>query len=266
MEPITITCPSGLEGKLRPLKVKDEALTKDAKLVKSGELVYELAKRCWVEATSQGPYDLVDKAVDWRKVMQGDAFAVFLEIRRITYGDEYDFTCQCKSCRSTINWTMKFSELDVRELSEEGEASWKTGEPIAVETESGLRVTGKILTGEDDKYIARLQEGREMSQRNATLCQRIVSIEGVDTKKPFEKIRWVESLDAGDADELLELLEWHDCGVDTEIPVTCANCYYDQTVTLPLGASFFLKKLRKKAKRKTRKQLQEDGGSETTST
>src|SRR4051794_35511808 len=102
----TIKCPSGLTGRIRGMKVREERVLADRKLAKSGGQVDELLRSCWEEALDSGPYVFPDGKADWDKVLQGDRFFTLLMIRVLTYGPEYAFSVQCQSpaCRARIEW------------------------------------------------------------------------------------------------------------------------------------------------------------------
>ena len=110
-----ITCPSGLSGRLRGMKVREERILADRKLSRDGGQIDQLLKACWEETVDQGPYDFGDRTIDWQKVLQGDRFHTLLRIRALTYGPEYAFTvhCQNEACRARVDW-----ELDLMDLPE----------------------------------------------------------------------------------------------------------------------------------------------------
>jgi len=110
--PHIITCPTGLTGSIRGLKVREERFLADRKLAKTGSVVDELLRACWEETHDAGPYDFGGKTIDWDKVLQGDRFFALIEIRALTYGSEYAFsvTCSEAGCRARIDW-----ELDLRQ-------------------------------------------------------------------------------------------------------------------------------------------------------
>ena len=125
-----ITCPSGLSGRIRGMKVREERVLADRKLAKNGGQVDELLGACWEETLEAGPYDFGDttafdrrektgrersesegrhseggrKVIDWGQVLQGDRFYALLQIRALTYGPEYAFAvnCQSEGCRARI--------------------------------------------------------------------------------------------------------------------------------------------------------------------
>ena len=96
-----ITCPTGLTGRIRGMKVREERILSDRKLAKSGGQVDELLAACWKETVDAGPYDFGEKDIDWGQVLQGDRFYALLRVRALTYGAEYAFavSCQSEACR-----------------------------------------------------------------------------------------------------------------------------------------------------------------------
>ena len=68
-----ITCPSGLTGRIRGMKVREERVLADRKLAKSGGQVDALLGACWEETLEAGPYDFGDKDIDWGAVLQATA-------------------------------------------------------------------------------------------------------------------------------------------------------------------------------------------------
>ena len=104
-----ITCPSGLTGRIRGMKVREERVLADRKLAKSGGQVDALLGACWEETLEPGPYDLGDKDIDWGAVLQGDRFFALLQVRALTYGPTYAFAlgCQNEGCRARFEWELQ---------------------------------------------------------------------------------------------------------------------------------------------------------------
>jgi len=111
-----ITCPSGLSGRIRGMKVREERVLADRKLAKNGGQVDELLGACWEETLDPGPYDFGDKVIDWGQVLQGDRFYALLQIRALTYGPEYAFAVNCGSdgCRARIEWELSVEVANVQ--------------------------------------------------------------------------------------------------------------------------------------------------------
>ena len=100
-----ISCPSGLTGRLRGMKVREERVLADRKLAKSGGQLDELLASCWEETLDPGPYHF-DGLADWSRVLQGDRFYALLQLRCLTYGPNYAFSVACgeDACRKRIDW------------------------------------------------------------------------------------------------------------------------------------------------------------------
>ena len=69
-----ITCPSGLTGRVRGMKVREERVLADRKLAKSGGQIDELLSACWEETLDAGPYALGEGGK-----RRGDAVEVTIE-------------------------------------------------------------------------------------------------------------------------------------------------------------------------------------------
>ena len=109
-----ITCPSGLQSRVRGMKVREERVLADRKLAKSGGQIDELLGSCWEETLDPGPYAFDEGGkVDWGKVLQGDRFFALLMVRAMTYGPEYAFGVSCRNdaCRARIDWEVELTKL-----------------------------------------------------------------------------------------------------------------------------------------------------------
>ncbi len=91
-----ITCPSGLSGRLRGMKVREEKILVDRKLAKSGTQLDELLGACWEETLDAGPYTFEGPRPDWGVVLQGDRFYALLQLRANTYGADNSFAETCR--------------------------------------------------------------------------------------------------------------------------------------------------------------------------
>lgn len=240
-----ITCPSGLKGLIRGFKVKDEQILSDPALVRDGRVITKLLENCWIETTDPGPYTFLAngeeyKRPGWERILQGDRLFALVQMRIKTYGAEYEFDVQCanNTCGQNIPWRMKLTDLACRELSDESREKVRRGEHFEMHIVDGPKVTYRLLTGEDDRFMAKLKESNPSKLLNGMLRRRIVEIEGVG-KEPRKIREFIEDLELGDADRLRDELEEADCGLQTEFDVFCTFCAYDQSVILPLEMGFF---------------------------
>lgn len=241
-----ITCPSGLSGRIRGMKVREERFLADRKLARSGGQMDQILAACWEETVDPGPYNFGDGPVDWSQVLQGDRFYVLLQIRILSYGPEYAFSvgCENRSCRSRIEWELDLNDLPIRSLSEESLSAFQAGNRFhALLPDSEAEVTFRLLTGADEKRMAALRKNASERPITTLLGFRLQSIEGVE---PRDKARFIEDLSMADVRFLLEEFDRVDCGVETEIEVECAECFGVTRVELPFEQGFFFPKTRRR--------------------
>lgn len=74
-----ITCPSGLTGRIRQMKVS-EAKSFSTRQTGGGDPVGRLLKACWEETIDPGPYELIDARIEWDRVLVGDRLYGFMAI------------------------------------------------------------------------------------------------------------------------------------------------------------------------------------------
>jgi hypothetical protein len=236
---IQIICPSGLTGRIRGMKVREERILADRKLAKTGGQVEQILKACWEETLDPGPYEF-DAHVDWGKVLQGDRFYALMQIRILSYGPEYAFAvgCEHRSCRARIEWELDLNDLPVRTLSDESRAIFLAGNRFKTTLPDAHRqVAFKLLTGADERRMALARKTALDQPLTTMLNVRIDSIEGVD---PRSKRQFLDDLAMSDLSFLLGEFDRVDCGVDTSIDVECPECFGTSRIDLPFEKGFFL--------------------------
>jgi hypothetical protein len=234
-----IVCPSGLVGRIRGMKVREERILADRKLAKTGGQVEQILKACWEETLEPGPYDFGEH-VDWGKVLQGDRFFALMQIRILSYGPEYAFAvgCENRNCRARIDWELNLDELSVRTLSDESRAVFVSGNRFTTLLPSaGRRATFKLLTGADERRMAAARKSAFDQPLTTMLNVRLDSIDGVD---PKSKRQFLEELAMSDLSYLLGEFDRVDCGVETSIDVECPECFGTTRIELPFEKGFFL--------------------------
>ena len=123
-----ITCPSGLSGSLRGMKVREEKILVDRKLAKSGGQLDELLRACWEDTVDPGPYAFEGPRPDW-----GAAWRIFLHRRVIVprvggaLGRDPIFLCSAaEQAVSDAEGLRTGMEQKSREFSEAGAAIYST--------------------------------------------------------------------------------------------------------------------------------------------
>jgi hypothetical protein len=242
----TITCPTGLSGRIRGMKAREERILADRKLARSGAQLEQILAACWEETLDAGPYDFGEQPIDWGKVLQGDRFLTLLRVRVLSYGPDYAFAvpCENRGCRARIEWELDLRELPVRTLSEESRAAFLASNRFeTVLPDAARKVSFRLLTGTDERRMAALR--RAAGERPITTLLGF-RLETIDQVEPRDKQRFIEDLSMADVAFLLGEFDRVDCGVDTEIEVACAECFGVTRVELPFEKGFFLPEKRRK--------------------
>jgi hypothetical protein len=245
---MNIVCPSGLAGEIRGLKGKEGKLLSDRSAARAGSLFEKLLASCWIATTDPGVYDLApDGALDWSKVLVADRFYALLQIRALTFGDDYAFSVQCPTatCRDRFEWTLNLQELPVVRLPEATKAAFKAGNRFETTLpRDGRRVWFRLMTGADEARAATALKADRDGMLLAALALRIVEIENVP---PADKRRFLDDMEMADATALLDQFDAADGGVETDIQVECPACLGVWDVQLPFERGFFLPTTKAKA-------------------
>ena len=234
---LEVTCPSGLQGRVRGMKVKDEQLFANRKLLQSGRVISELLKSCWLETIDPGPYNFEDQPV-WDTVLAADRTYLLIKIRIASYGTDYEFRVTCNNCRKLYGWAIDLEkDMDIIPVSDIGVQSVKSGEPLPVQLMDGSNAQCRLLTGEDEAFLSALGVKDENKLLSYHMARRIVQIGKWDRFPDI--VAAVEDMEAAVGDRLWDELDALEGGVETTFDVECGSCGNVQQVMLPFEAGFF---------------------------
>jgi hypothetical protein len=133
-------------------------------------------------------------------------------------------------------------DFDVTPVSDQVRSYVSDAIPIPVTLSTGDVVLVRPLTGEDEKFIANVNPKDKHKLGTYHLARRIVEI---DSKTKWREIvKVVEELPSRLSDELWDLTDDIEGGVETEFAVECNNCDNEMETILPFGESFFSKRRR----------------------
>lgn len=234
-----ITCPSGLRGVLRGMKVKDEQLFTDRKLTKSGQVITRLLDACWVETQDPGPYNLQGGRMLWGSALSSDRTYTLLQLRIASHGPDYEFRVTCSNgvCQYAFGWGVDLSKFDIRPVSEAGRQAVKSGVPAQISLVDGRVAKCKLLTGDDEQFFASLGPEHENKMIINNLARRIVEL---DSKTGWlDIVALVEDMESKVADALLDATDDLEGGVETGFDVECPKCHSTQSMVLPFEPGFF---------------------------
>jgi hypothetical protein len=230
----------------------ENRLAQAAKSSENFETVIEtvLASRLGA-VVDPGPYPRLLEGGDvvWDDLLSGDTFAAMIDLRKISYDDGATFTVLDLQCPS--GQCPKFDydiDLDVdlvrRDLDDVGAEHVRSGAPLVCQVD-GKQVSFTLATGSTVKRVRKLDAQYPKRMMATRMRSRILSVEGVD---PLEIMNWLDGnngaskvypgLRAADAERLRDAMDQHECGIDTEVELTCEHCGRKYMINLPFDAGF----------------------------
>lgn len=243
MAVVIATFPSGLIGEFRGMKAKDfDAFVRAKSLAGFNSLV----NSCCSGVSDPGPYNIPEGAkFDWVNALLGDKFYALLQIYRATYGKLYKFETKCTNpvCANKLNASIDLTAMTVRPLPEESRRVFVSGGNVfdgrvpAEESSYGQDINFKfrLATGVTELEHSRAKK-RAIREVTTAFLSRLISVDGVGAGQLEE---WAEDIDMSDYNAMLDVMDAHDCGVDTEVEVACPHCGNTMAMPLPLDQSFF---------------------------
>ena len=213
------TLPSGMEVTIREMTATEEGFLASPKMMKNGSAFEKILRNC-----------VLDKEVDTDNLLVGDRYFLMLAIRRITFGDDYDFKVRCMTCGQTFQISVNLAELPVKKLE---------GDPDATHTitlpRTKKEVTFKLLRGRDEKKIATAMRKSPQELIRLSLYLHTVAIDGDDNVSE----KFFETLPGADSLYYRRKIDEVTCGIDTTVEVECPECDNEFEVQLPMNETFF---------------------------
>jgi hypothetical protein len=242
-----LTCPSGLSGEVRSLKVKELQRLADPSLARGGRNI-DVMLGVFTSITDPGPYKWEPGSQPvWDQVLTGDRFSALIDVRCATWGPSYEFTTRCEECHEPCEWELDLRDLPRRKFPTETLDALKDGGANRFECEgpSGELVRFKLLYGADEKAIEKYRRDHGgLYGLGDALERKILSVEGIDSGALRA---WIANLDAKPAHDLALRMDLADGGVDTDIEIVCSKCQWQQWVSLPFGKAFFVPATKRRA-------------------
>jgi hypothetical protein len=209
---------------LRKLRGSDEALLYDAS-VSGAELVTRLLHACVVSIGTLSP---VVPAL-FEQLTSADRNYLLYELRRTTFGDEWQAVYACPVCETLVRRTEDLSTFAVRRLAE-GE---QPGD-IELELEDGYRdragathktIVARLPRGSDETFVARFADTDPFQARDAMLVRCIKQF-GTLTRAALEGYgaKILRELTLGDRQRLQRAVMAATPGVEFQRAVNCAAC------------------------------------------
>lgn len=240
-----ICCPSGLRGRIRGMRVKDEELFTQKRLVQTGRVVGHLLRACWEETLDLGPYGF-EGLPNWSRVISADRIYTLIQVRIASYGPDYEFRLKCTNCDRVTGFSVDLSTLDCAKVGQGGLDYLRTLDPypVVLGKASGDEhvVQCKLMLGEDEEFLATLNAADAERSLTYHLARRVVQIRG-KTDWP-DVLAEIENLPSADGAALWDATDAMEGGVDTMLDLRCGQCGESRQVMLPFDATFFSRRQR----------------------
>lgn len=212
---------------MNPMRMKEEKLLTDKKLLKAGSNIDHLLLSCIEDISGEKP---TERAV--LDLLSGDRSFLLYHLRIMSYGAEYETEEICPHCKKTTSYT-----FDLEELLEDGTIK-VTGEPECGLTKDVTMSDGSIVTvtALDGHRERRLKgKGEDITMMDITLASmKAINGEAVTTAamenwigKDLKAIRKAGSDVSG--------------GLIPLIRAECGHCDREHDLMFTASPSFFIR-------------------------
>jgi hypothetical protein len=222
-----IELPSGAVVEIRGMKTQEMDILANRKAMKDGDGINDIAKNCIVNSED----------FDYDNALQGDRYAIMVNIRRITYPGPYMFDVGCPVCETTGHFKVDLSTLPIKKLDGRPATELKITLP-----RSKHELTYHLPTGKEEREILKLRKNHPNDLLSLSMMTNIDKVEGLQ----FKSLDWFKNLDAYDVMSFKDELEENNCGIETSLQLCCDSCGAEFETELPITVNFFLPKKAKK--------------------
>lgn len=180
--------------------------------------------------------------IDFDSLIEADRFFLLVQIRCLTYGEDYDVSLRCPNCNHSFEHTIKLSELDIDELDPDFRDPWEIKMPGCGDT---LTMTlprvrdnldnEKLAKKKAEKFHLNLDEVRYVFG----LMLGIKKVNGMDML-PDELYTYVSELSGKDSAFLRKQMSEIRVGYNTSLETDCPNCGNTFKYSMPISSNFFL--------------------------
>lgn len=217
---------------LRPMTTREEDILTSRALAKSNTLLQTLVKNC-----------LVDPGINVGELIGADLNTIVMAIRIMSYGPEYETVVQCPSCNHKEKHSFMLDSLPMKRLEinpvSPGANLFEFKLP-----KSGITVGFKYLSMTEESEMVQEAEARKKKLRiltdntiSARLKKCIVTVDGKQDRILVSN--FVDNMPVLDSRALRDYMQENEPGIEMKDEVTCSECESTETITIPLGVSFF---------------------------
>lgn len=221
---------------IRPMRGQDEEILLTPSLMRDGEAIERILKRCIQFEDRTGLTDPLE-------MLTQDRIAALIVIRGMTYGENYECRATCGRCGTAFQSNVSL-ENDIEVYYAEDPNLREPFETIL--PDSGMHVKYRLPRGIDERQLNQHTEQRRKKKQgrgreDSTTLRAImltIEIEGITNEEDRRKILNVLTLK--DRAHLRDCFNYPPFGIDTRVNFDCPSCFADNPMRLPLGVDFFI--------------------------
>ncbi len=218
------------EIELKQVTAREEDILANQELIRKGVVLDKLMESV-----------IIDKSIRIDDILIPDKNTIFIAIRRLAYGDDYNVEITCPECGRKNKTKINLSELKYKDFDFEKHPKGQNN--FSYKLPSGIIITYKLLNQIDEKSIeAELAQLKKISKEaSAELTTRmkyvITSVDGNSDRIAIRKFV-EERLTAKESLALRRHFKDNDPNVDMTFEFKCSECSCERRLEMPIGASF----------------------------
>jgi hypothetical protein len=222
------------EIEIKQMSAKEEDLLANQELIRKGKVLDKL-----IESV------IVNKAIKIDDILIPDSNAIFIAMRRLAYGDEYEVLVDCPKCSVQNKVNINLSELSYKSFNFDEHPKGQNNFTFKLPS-SGITVTYKLMSKTDEQSIdVELAQLRKISKDNTgelttRLKYTLTSIDGNTDRVNIRKFV-EERMVAKDSLALRKHMREYNPDVDMTFDFKCSECDCERRLDMrPLMGSSFL--------------------------
>jgi len=173
------------------------------------------------------------KNVNTAELLTMDRMFLFIKIRELSYGPDYEVAITCPNCGIAAEVTLDIRQFPVNSVPDDLEDPREVMLPVI-----GKKVKLRFPRAKDEIYF----KNTDILSEN--LWRFVDSIEGISDKTVIaEVISMLQKGNAlGDIHCILREINRPDFGVETKFEFSCGECLNNSVMEVPIGEDFFIRK------------------------
>lgn len=215
--------------KIRPMSLADEEILANQSYIKNGSVFTHLLEDC------------VTSNFDVRKLTSYDVYYLIYTLRRITYGDDYNFEITCPECGKKFPYTLNVSDIVFEELEPGDEV--KAVKTIQLPV-SKYTATIRYEQSGDEEEIYRLRKNpanEDFGDQALALSARTIALVDDDGEPvmPKDFPAFYTALPGMDRAEITKAFSFLDVLKIPKLTALCPKCGEDIEDNIPFNKEFF---------------------------